>query len=118
MNFHKVNISMNQNLDQERISSVPWKPHFISLSHYSPARVTTNLTSNVTNRFFLLLNFIKADSYNIYLLGVWVLFVRFIHVVHEQSFPKALFYSVVWIYHNLSILLFMDIWVVSDLGLQ
>lgn len=30
----------------------------------------------------------------------------------------ALFYSVVWIYHNLSILLFMDIWVVSDLGLQ
>lgn len=84
MNFHKVSISMNQNLDQERTSSVPWKPHFISLSHYSPARVTTNLTSNVTNRFFLLLNFIKADSYNIYLLGVWVLFVRFIHVVHEQ----------------------------------
>lgn len=30
----------------------------------------------------------------------------------------ALYYSIVRIYHNLSILLFADIWVVYDLGLQ
>lgn len=45
------------------------------------------------------------------------MFVRVIHVVH-LFILMALYYSVIWIYHNIYILLFVDIWVVSDLGLQ
>ena len=105
-------------------SKTPFLPptkHFAFFS--SPEETTVHISISI-HQFCLFLNYIEMKLYSIQsflsrfhhsTLWLWDI-LMLLHIAVICSFFTAVQYSIVWIYHNLCILLLMDSWIFSNFG--
>lgn len=113
MNIYKLNPLSNQHLDQE-----------IERYQYPRNSLCACSQGNHYPKFYKqrLVFVLHGNGITQYAFCVWysalslnILYRRSIHIA--VCYGRSLMCSILWIYYNFSILLLMDIWVVSSLGL-